>query len=374
LFIVKHVPRGTYRVQASARGFADERTEAFELLADRSGLELRLVPLGSIVGTVSGVSPGELGETRVGAVIVPEGDAGGLGGMFGRGRGRNGFKTAEVAAVGSYRIEAVEPGNYVVRSWVGSPQQLMRDLAPQVLTGTLLPDIVVRGGAETRYDLALIRPAIGKVVGNVLHNGNPANGFRVELSRQDETGTALPEPGERGGPGGRRRGNWGRTFNATVNQNGAFSIDEVPEGIYQLRISGARRGGDLHEETVQVLGDVTTERSYSLQTSSLRGTITRDDGGDAKQLGGRISLLPNQTVVPEDLNAWLRQNPSFDARVVDGGFTFESIPPGSYLLVAQIRERERVSQMITVQGDQEIRVAAGTATPAANGPAGGGNR
>ena len=47
-------------------------------------------------------------------------------------------------------------------------------------------------------------------------------------------------------------------------------------------------------------------------------------------------MLPGATEVPENLNSWLRQNTSFDARVQDGGFTIESLPPGNYLLVLQL--------------------------------------
>lgn len=368
LFVIKHAARGNYRLQASARGFADDTTEPFELLADRSGFELRLGLLGTLVGTVRGMAPSDVGDVRAGALIV--GEDGGLGAMFGRGRGRggNGFRTVDVAADGSYRIDDLTPGNYVVRAWLGSPQQLMRELAPQFLTGGPIPDVAVRGGEQTRFDLLLARPLVGSVTGTVLHNGSAATGFQVELSRQDDgAAPAIPAggPGGPGGPGGRRMANFGRTFNATVTSSGQFSITDVPVGLYRLRVQSGRRGGVLHEEIVQVLPDAATERTFSLQTGALRGSFSRADGGDPKELGGRVSLLPGQTTVPDNLNAWLRQNPSFDARVRDGGFVFDALPSGSYLLVVQLRGREVTSQPIVLQGDQDIAVAAGAVTATA---------
>lgn len=377
LFVIKHAVRGNYRLQASARGLADDTTEPFELITDRSGFELRLGLLGSLVGTVRGMLESEAGQVRAGAVIV--GEEGGPGAMFGRGRGRggNGFRTVDVAADGSYRIDDLTPGNYVVRSWIGSPQQLMRELAPQFFTGGPVADVAVRGGEPTRFDLTLSRPQVGSVTGTVLHNGVAAAGFQVELTRQDDGADAAPPPagpgGGPGGPGARRMANFGRTFNATVAASGQFAIGDVPAGLYRMRVQSGRRGGVLHEEVVQVLPDAPTERTLVLQTCSLRGTFTRADSGDPKELAGRISLLPGQTVVPDNLNAWLRQNPGFDARVRDGGFAFDALPSGSYLLVVQLRGREVTAQPVVLQGDQELTVAAGAVTANAPNSTGGPN-
>ena len=384
VFIVKHVPRGTYRLQAEAKSFADASTEAFELTADRSGFELRLGALGSLAGTVRGLGEKEIAEARVLAVPRPgtngNGGGGGMGALFGRGRGGGGgspFQNVGVQPDGSYRIDDLTPGDYLVRCWVGSTQDLMREMAPQFMNNTLPPDAAVRGGEVTRLDLTAMRPQVGSVAGTVLHNNAPATGFQVELTRQDETGappanTGGPGRGGRGqgGPGG--FGGFGRTFQSAVASSGKFTIANVPAGTYRLRVQNNRRGGTLHEELVQVVVEATTERSIVVQTHTLRGTVTRDDGGNPAELNGRVSLLPGLTAVPENLGAFQRENPGFDARLQNGAFQFETLKPGGYLLVLTVRGRERTSQPIVVQGDQTLAIAAGkvatpTATPAPNG-------
>lgn len=377
-FVIKHAPRGTYRLQAEARGRAMVRTEPFELVADRSAQQLQLGALGILAGTVRGLAESELGEARVGAVSIDGGNA-----NFGMGRGRGGqgggqgpFAQATVAADGSYRFDELTPGSYVVRCWVGSPQDLMRELMPQFMSGQLTADVVVQAGQETRFDLQVTRPQLGTVAGSVMVNGAPASGYAVELSRIDDTNTtpAAGMPMGRGGRGGGRN-------QATVSSTGRFQIEKVAVGRYRLRVQAEQRGGTLHEEEVFVALDRTTEIAISLQTHSLRGAVSAADAA-ATDLNGRVQLLPGLTEVPENLNTWTRENTSYDARLQGGTFQFEAIKPGSYLLVLSVRGRERTSQAVVVTGDQQVSLTAGAKSPepapgtapqpGANNPRGGG--
>jgi hypothetical protein len=374
-FVLKHVPRGSYRLQATADGYADASIEPFELANDRSGVVLRLGTLGVIIGHVRGLAEGEHTEARIAAVPTSMGDGGA--GMF-RGRGQGGgggpFRTGTIHADGSYRIEGLEAGDYLVRSWIGSPQELMRTLGPQLFAGTLAADISVRSGEETLWDVAVQRAEVGVVAGSVLHNGVPGAGLQVELAREDAGTTADTgnnngnRGGGPGGPGG--RGMWGnRTQQATVAASGNFRIEDVPAGTYRLRIQSGRRGGLLHEESVQVVANTTTERQLTLQTVGIAGTVSRDDGGDTKELAGRVSLLPGLTALPADIAAWQRDNPSFDARLQNGAFRFDAIQPGSYLLVLNVRGRDRTTQAIVVGagGSTPITIAAGPVRTDATG-------
>lgn len=377
-FVLKHVPRGTYRLQAAADSYADASIEPFELTGDRSAVVLRLGALGAIVGQVQGFAKGEEGDVRVAAVPLNQGGAGP--GMF-RGRGPGGggggpFRNGTVAADGSYRIDGLAAGDYIVRSWIGSPQELMRELMPQWADGSLAADVNVRGGEETKWNLVVQRAQVGSVAGSVLHNGSPGVGLQVELVRVEANGGdgTNDNRGGPGGPGGRGMwGNFGRSQQATVAASGRFKIDNVPAGDYRLRVQSGRRGGLLHEELVTVAADVTTERDLSLQTVSIAGTVTVDDGSDPKQLNGRISLLRGLVAVPDDLQAWQRDNPSFETRLQDGAFRFESIQPGSYLLMLTVRGRETTSQPVQIGsgGAIDVTIAAGKvrspASPAAPG-------
>ncbi|MFT4515885.1 MAG: hypothetical protein ACI91B_004606, partial [Planctomycetota bacterium] len=383
LFIIKHVQRGVFRLTASAEGFTQERGEPFQLDANRSNFELVLKPLGSIIGTVSGLLPEDVGEVSVGAMIIAEGGGmTGMASMFGRGRGGGGgggssFKTGKVEADGSYRLDGLNSGNYVVRTWIGSTRQMMQELGPGLMTGELQADITVRGGQEAQWNMALVRPQLGIVSGNVLHNGNNASGFRVELKKQDN-GASQPETGGRGGRGGF---NWfSRTLNATVSASGEFEIKDVPADLYDLRILSSRRGSALLTEQVQVFANDTLNRTFSVQTGSLKGTITTADATDIKTIGGSVSLVPNQTVAPtESLGTWLRENNAVRGRLRDGAFEFATVAPGSYLLVMQPSNRAPTTQQVAVSGEESVVVAAGAivANPTPNGNAPGntgGNR
>ena len=370
LFVFTHVPRGVFQLTAKATGFTDKRGEPFQLDNNKSDFELLLQPLGSIVGTVTGFRAEELGEVSVGAVMLPE--SGGMPNMFGGRGGRGGsssFKTGKVEADGSYRLDGLATGNYVVRSWIGSTRQLMQQLGPDFITGNLVADVNVRGGKDTEWNMALTRPLVGIVQGTVRHNGNNATGFSVEL-RKKEPETTTNESGGRGWGGLSRM--FGRNKNATVSASGEFSIKDVPAGLYELRISASRRGGVLLKEPLQVFGDDVLVRAYSLQTGSLKGTLTAEAGVDIKTIGGRVSVVPNQVVAPtENLGTWLRENGAFDARVRDGAFSFENVPGGSYLLVMQARNRAVTTQPVVVVGEEVVTVPVGAvvATPATNGNA-----
>lgn len=386
VFSIKHIKRGVFRLSASADSFTAHRGEPFQLDTNRTNFEITLQPLGSIVGTVAGLLPEDVGEVSVGAMIIAEG--GGMNGMASMFRGRGGrgggssFKTGKVEADGSYRLDGLNSGNYVVRTWIGSTRQMMRELGPAFMTGELQPDVAVAGGKETQWNMTLERPQIGTVSGNVLHNGSPANGFRVELRKQADAGSA-PDTGGRGGRGGRGFDFFSRSLSATVSATGEFTIKDVPAGSYDLRISsGGRRGSTLLSEPVQVFANDNLNRTFSVTTGSLKGTISVADGTDVKTIGGSVSLVPNQVALPaENLRDWLRENNAVFGRLRDGAFEFETVSPGAYLLVLQPRNRAPTAQQVAVSGAESVEIAAGAVVenpdPTGNGAGpgfGGGNR
>ncbi len=376
-FVFKHTGRGTYRVSGSARGYSDARSEVLTVTADLSGVQLQLGQLGTIAGTVRGFRSGEHGEVRVGAIVIGAdgGGMGGLGAMF-RGRGGNGgpFRTAEIAADGAYQLTDLEPGNYLVRSWVGSPQELMRELGPQLMQGALVADVTVKGGETSRLDLALVRPQLGTVAGSVIHNGNPGRGLQVELASLENANAGDNQGGGMfGGRGG--RGMFGRQQQATVDANGRFEIKQIPAGQYRLTVRGGEqgpggRGPALYEETVAVVADTTLERSLSTSAGSVEGQVTDDGSGAVANLRGNVVLYAGLSELPSDpaaLNSMRRQGMlvTQEARLQGGKFRIDNVPPGNYLLVLQVGGRERTTQAIAVgNGVVQVAIAPGQPRPA----------
>ncbi len=370
-FVIKHAAPGSYRLSASARGFSDATGETFVLAADSSGQVLELGLLGAIVGTVRGIRAEEVAEARVGAIVLPSAQAGQGGGMGAlmRGRGPGGggpFRTAEVSPDGSYRITDLAPGSYVVRSWIGSPQELMRELGPQMFDGSLTADVQVKGGEDSKLDVTLVRPQVGAVEGSVLHNGEPAKGFQIELTRESDGGAQPANGGS-----GRGFMNFGRTMQGAVANSGRFSIKNVPAGDYRLRVrAGGRRGGVLHEEVLAVAADTVVERSIAVTTSTLEGTVSDDGTGTIAQLRGNVTLVPGLTELPENFNQWRRQqgNSTFDARIDGGRFRFDMLRPDNYLLVLTLDGRERTTTTVVVgAGSTQVSATPGKPRTDANG-------
>ena len=113
-----------------------------------------------------------------------------------------------------------------------------------------------------------------------------------------------------------------------------------------------------------------------LHQASLQGTVTCTDA-NAAELNGTVTLLPGLSALPEDYNAWRRDpaNTTFDARLQNGTFRFDTLTPGNYLLVLGARGRERTSApIVVVPGEgQTTTIAAGAVStqPEATGNGGG---
>jgi len=201
-------------------------------------------------------------------------------------------------------------------------------------------------------------PEIGDVHGSVLQNGQPAAGLQVALRRETNNGNA--NNGENGW-GNMRFGNFGREWNATVDERGQFTLRNVASGSYQLSISSSRRGNALHTETVVVSTGGTAEVAISLTTASLQGELTVDDDTPRASLGGTILLIPGATTVPEDLAEARRNSSVFTARVQEGRFRFDVLPPGAYLAVLTSPGRVRSSAQVFVAAGQsnQLSIAVG---------------
>jgi hypothetical protein len=80
------------------------------------------------------------------------------------------------------------------------------------------------------------------------------------------------------------------------------------------------------------------------------------DSADFVALQGNVSLLPGLTEYPEDFNAWRKDHTFATARIENGKFTSEVLPPGLYLLVVNVRGRERATQAISLPAGQQLQI------------------
>ncbi len=359
-FAIEHAPQGRFVVQATLRGHEEAKTEPFALAADVAGISLSMLRRGSLSGSIHGATKAELEQVRV--VAAPVGDGADVGALF-----RSGNLFASVSPDGTYRFEELKAGDYAVRAFLGSS---MRDLVAQYQRGEMVADVRIENGEAAMLDVAILPPQTGTVRGSVLHNGSPADGFQVTLQLQSEGGgDAAPAAGAFGGRGG--RGGMGgiglrNTYNARVDNQGRFSIDEVQPGTYALTVSASRRSGTLHKETVVLAVQGAVDVAISVATSAIAGVVEATDGTKPEEINGAVMLLPGATEVPADFTMGGRGGPgggidaqgSFRARVQNGAFEFAQVPPGNYLAVFSFRGRTRTSTQVQAITGQKATVRA----------------
>jgi protocatechuate 3,4-dioxygenase beta subunit len=351
-FVYQTVAVGKFLVTARAEGFARARSEPFVVQGEEgASVELRLGVLASLSGQVRGIPAGREAEVHIAVTS-------GFG--FGRG-GDGGMRSVRVDARGAYRVDDLEPGSYLVRAYLGDRRELMRQEITRTLeNGSIAFDVVLAAGEAKTFDPALTITLLGAVDGVVMHNGAPAAGFHVSLRAVEAGEATRAAPGGAVAfaglfGGGRRGGGFGRSFDATVGQEGRFVVRDVPPGDYTLTVSaGGRDRGRLHEAPVRVDTSTTTVH-VRVTTGGITGRIVPEAGGNEGELRGSVQLLAGVTELPQDLRG-ARRNAVTNARIVDGKFEAERVPVGQYLLVASVNGRQPTAQPVFVGAGSPTRV------------------
>lgn len=268
-FEISGVPDGTYRILADKEGYATRHDREPVTVAGASvtGLELRLSRGGSIVGQLSGLGLAELARVRVWA--------------------RSEMSPGRVTPEGTYRIDNLEPGDWLVIARVpGTPLQTQGRV-------TLEP-----GAAEARLDLEFGGGLT--LSGRVLRNGGPAAGQGVRLV-----------------------GGAAAVHEAETDHEGRFRFGGLEAGSYELVLSSLR-GEVRHRETLEIAAD--REVLIELRTADLAGRVL--DSADSSPISGAaVTLVPVSGAGEHDIPAETRT----DSR---GAFRLVGVAEGTWKVQA----------------------------------------
>lgn len=344
-FAFKHVAAGRYQLVAQAEGHSRRVSDAFDLAVTTTGAALELGALASLEGKVLNVPRGKE-ETAQVAVFA----------------GMQNMKIERLKSDGTYKISDLEPGDYVVRAFLGDMRTFFRlEMQTRGLAqDAFKPDVSLHDGEAKILDLAITLHPLGQVAGNVQKNGMPAKGLRVLLESVDAA-QANPQSaqgggrggrgGQQGGPGGGRgggRGGFGGGIAPVVTDaRGDFTFADVPEGRYLVKVQQNGANQDLWHQEVNVRADDTQRVIASLQTGGISGRVKTDEK-DAGDLSGSVMLYAGTKTVPQDVGEFQKTSTMYRLPLRSGVFSLADIPSGEYLLVLQPRNREPVQQNVFV--------------------------
>lgn len=285
--------------------------QRFTVVAGQTAnVELRRPQLTKLFGAVTGVD-----GPAAGCEIALEAEGGGVPGVPDL-SGLGGGRSVTAAADGTYAIDDVEPGRYMLR--FGKPGQIVKASLP----------VEVAGAREQRQDLVL---RTGKVRVQAWSQvlGQPIAGATVEL--QEATTEAAPRRQTRmmmvsigstdGGDESTTMTMGGPT--ARTGADGWAEIDGVPAGAYDVRIEHGKHVPAV-QKGVAVAEQKTTDcgRVEMGQAGRIRGTVVGADGKPVRMAIVRWHVVGG----PDD------QEPK---SAMGGNFLCDGLAPGRYTLRAQ---------------------------------------
>ena len=268
-FLLSPVGRGTYRLQATADGYAESALEEVRVEAEPvADLTLILDPAGTIRGRVLGLDAAELAQVEVEArrPIV-------------------GSRAAEVGADGSYRIDGLAAGSWLVVASLAGGQREVQARVPLGPGGEATRDLVFDGGLS--------------LAGVVLYRGSPLPDTLVSARGQARSVERA----------------------TTTDHEGRFRLEELEADTYWLGLNNERELV-MHNQTVELPAD--REITIEIERASVAGRVVdaASRGPVAEAVVALRHLAGGET--PEFMLA----GGSDEA----GLFELLQVPPGRYLM------------------------------------------
>jgi len=345
-FHFSHLAAGQYAVAAAKAGFEEDEGVAVDLHASRADLVIRLTPLASVRGRITDAE----GEPVDGVTVVAL-----------RSQVADGWRSYEPAGSavtddrGQYRIPWLTAGRYLVQAagynehtFAGESIATPRShdtFAPVYFNGSRDREsallLRLTPGGEARADFSLTLQAGHRIMGH-LSNIKPHTQPMLQLLSGDE--------------------DLGLNRSSLDFFTGDFTIDNVADGAYRLRVIGA--GADdqplVAEQGIQVDGRDVKGISLALGPGfTVTGTM-RIDGSDeqAGEESAHQALQESSMQLSSPEGMTFRSTPA-----VDGAFQIQRVIPGRYrvgfALAAPLYVSSATSGDIDLLADPELALRSG---------------
>ena len=268
-FLLSPVGRGAYRLQATADGYADSALEEVRVEAEPvADLTVVLDPAGTIRGRVLGLDPAELAQVEVEArrPIV-------------------GSRAAEVGADGSYRIDGLAAGNWLVVASLAGGQREVQARVPLGPGAEAARDLVFDGGLS--------------LAGVVLYRGSPLPDTLVSARGQARSVERA----------------------TTTDHEGRFRLEELEADTYWLGLNNERELV-MHNQTVELPAD--REMTIEIERASVAGRVV--DAASRGPVAEAVVALRH--LAGGDTPEFMMAGGSDEA----GLFELLQVPPGRYLM------------------------------------------
>ena len=268
-FLLSPVGRGAYRLQATADGYADSALEEVRVEAEPvADLTVVLDPAGTIRGRVLGLDAAELAQVEVEArrPIV-------------------GARAAEVGADGSYRIEGLAAGSWLVVASLAGGQREVQARVPLGPGGEAARDLVFDGGLS--------------LAGVVLYRGTPLPDTLVSARGQARSVERA----------------------TTTDHEGRFRLEELEADTYWLGLNNERELV-MHNQMVELPAD--REITIEIERASVAGRVV--DAASRGPVAEAVVALRH--LAGGDTPEFLLADGSDEA----GRFELLQVPPGRYLM------------------------------------------